>query len=77
MFSDAEVKDGGCGPIETGDFQGWKTLFIYVFILLEGQGEIELLESKLRGRHHLMCFRLVRHKRNSELSEDTLLSIFS
>lgn len=53
VFSDAEVMVGCCGPLEKGDFQGWKTSFIYVFILVEGQGEIEVLESKMRGRHHV------------------------
>lgn len=53
MFSDAEVRDGGCRPLERGDFQGWKTLCIYIFILLEEQSEIKLLESKLRSRCRL------------------------
>lgn len=63
MFSDAEVMDGGFRPLERGDFQERKTLFTYVFILLEGQVEIKLLESKLRGKHHLDVFQAGKARR--------------
>lgn len=48
----------GCGyrALEKGDFGEQKASFIYVFILVEGQGEIGLLKSEMRDRHHIDVF---------------------